>query len=205
MLGVLRKGVGVCAGLGLLLATGCVPLPDLPAEIAFVYENEATFLMDWHEGSGGLDPGLPEDDLAELDGCWGMVRTPGGEIPVKLFSVYHFDADAGTFEAQALQQDPTGLNIFNVLSVDTGTYEVTVEEGGKEGLRQVVTETLTNNPDTGELEPAPMDEPWEQIDLVTLDGGHALPLGPGEPGGRGRHRMGFGVPAVRVPGVARRS
>ena len=57
-----------------------------------------------------------------------------------------------------------------MLSVDTGTYETTAEEGGKEGLRQVVTQTLTNNPDTGELEPVPLDEPWEQVNLVTLDG-----------------------------------
>ena len=88
----------VGAGLGLLLTVGCVPMPDLPEEIAFVYENQGTFLMDWHEGSGGLDPGLPVDDLAGLDGCWGMVRTPGGEIPVKLHSALRFEAEGGIFE-----------------------------------------------------------------------------------------------------------
>ena len=170
MLRALGRIAGVCAGLGLLLATGCIPLPDLPPEIAFVYENEATFLMDWHVGSGGLEPGLPVDDLAELDGCWGMARQPGGEIPVMLYNAYRFDSATGALGGWALQQDPTGLQIFNVLSVDTGTYEITTEDEGKEGLHQVITETLLNDPDTGGMEPVPYDEPLEQTHLVTMDG-----------------------------------
>ena len=56
---------------------------------------------------------------------------------------------AGTFEGQHLQQDPTGLNLFNVLSVIRAPTTLRRRRGGKEGLRQVVTTDLDQQPGHG--------------------------------------------------------
>ena len=153
---------------------GCVPAtvpPQLPAGVEHVVDNEADFYYDWDAGSGGLTPGATVDDLAGLTGCWGAVRDPGGELPVKLTTVYEFDATAGAVSWWALQEVPSPLSFLpDVLSYQTGTYEVTEVDGG-DALFLTFTELYINDPDTGELAPVEDVDATEQLTLlVTLDG-----------------------------------
>ncbi len=158
----------VVAGL-LVLLPGCgFVQPELPPELVYVVDNEETFLSDPEQVPVEVTPGALVDDLDGLSGCWGAMRLPDEEMPVKFHAAYHFDAETMHFDWWSLQRDPVGLNLFSVLILDTGTYEV-IEGPDNEQTVLVVTERWVNDPFTGELEKKPL-EPQEGIAVFTLDG-----------------------------------
>lgn len=159
------------AALDRLLDRLPLPVPDLPAELAVVYADPERFAAGSAGLPLGLAPGAGLDDPAELAGCWGFYRPPGDGIPVFIYAALHLDGASGRFGESFLQQDPLGLHLFSVLTVQEGTFSAAATDYGVE-LKLVTTGMFSNDPWSGELVPdrLPRGEPWTQVVLLALEG-----------------------------------
>jgi hypothetical protein len=183
---------GTVVGLGLAgLAvglTGCIftsfPVSELeiPPELQFVLDNPAQFISPADDPMETVAPGTVIDDLAELDGCWGLMLTEGEEVEMHLalVAVYRFDRATGRYSAwTTIGREAGGIwPTMPVISLEEGTFEV----AGPALLRLKTEKSYANvDPVTGQLtrdlreQPIDSDNPaWEQSGLATLDGDRLL-------------------------------
>jgi hypothetical protein len=141
--------------------------PDVPDVLQRVIDDRATFFFDPNEEVVDPLPGEVVEDPAELDGCWGIARDAGGQIPMNLFQVYHFDAATGAVEIWTLQ-DPPVWWLPQTLSREVGTLAIEEVDEGEAQLTVTITEVWISDPDTGELAETFEEEAGTELGFVEL-------------------------------------
>lgn len=175
----------VLAGTLLTTTIGCVPwmfpqvdveVPDTPRH---VLENAADFIASADDPLETIEPGTVVDDLSALDGCWGTAFTETEiQTPLAFFSVYQFDAHAGTYVRWTFYgRRDTGVlwRVVPILSEESGTYELTSDAT----IEMTNTRLRSNVSTDGDILSTLQDsQPDGQIParsaLITLDGDQML-------------------------------
>lgn len=154
-----KRGVAVRSliGVGLVFfLTACengfslFPASEIPAELQFLLDNEADFSLPSGKSAAASPPAPADNDLENVSGCWGTVRAADGDIPVKTYAVYQFDNQTKQLTWSTLQQDPFGLDLFDIVAKECGTYEILKDEDGQY-IAFTITEVWVNDPSTGNL------------------------------------------------------
>ncbi|MCK4343130.1 MAG: hypothetical protein KAY37_15555, partial [Phycisphaerae bacterium] len=123
--------------------------PELPASLDWLLEHQEEFWFAELQQPPAVDGAAGVDFADQLSGCWGMARPAGGEIPVPHWQAYKFDSHKKEFVLW-IMEDPFGLRLFQIVILESGTYEV-VQEGDTPAIRFVTTECWVSNPETGQL------------------------------------------------------
>jgi hypothetical protein len=151
-----QTGYALLISVGALLL-GCQPPTDpvAPAELEYIAQHASDF-------GGNFATFVPLSkvlgnsvaiDLATVAGCWGSVLVNPPEMPPgRYLAFYRFDPATEWYESWDLQE------LFGVLPLQShhvGAFRIV--DG--DYLELTTEQSWTNNPQTGAMEPDPLDQP----------------------------------------------
>jgi hypothetical protein len=123
LMGLGATAIVVCSGgCGLALLGLVQAAEEIPAELAAVLDDSATFLVDPNEPLEPIDGGTPVLGIAELDGCWGSSWQTATRLPnrtTEVSQVLKFDAASGRLERFTYQ---SLVIVAPVVMVERGTF-----------------------------------------------------------------------------------
>jgi len=112
-----------------LVCGGCgAPALDVPAQVTEVEANRMLFLQPEDDPLLDIEPGTVVDDLAKLQGCWGVfVQQQTTSGPFEGFEFLRFDFEAGELLRQILIRNPLAASVTqDVFTLERGVRDDTL-------------------------------------------------------------------------------
>ncbi len=114
--------VACSGGCGLALLGLVQAAEEIPAELAAVLDDSATFLVDPNEPVKPIEGGTAVSGIAALDGCWGSSWQTPTRLPdrtTEVCQVLRFDATSGRLERFIYE---SLVIVAPVVTVERGTF-----------------------------------------------------------------------------------